>query len=252
MEKSSRRSFLVGAAATGAFPLFNVGCAGFGRGRARQIAQGARIRVALIGCGCQMGGLIRRMGGDGNVHVVALVDPDPARGEMPPVALHWYDGLRDGIPIQMPYVDGHLNGATKREYLNFPPSLLEFERKYGLEKAPLAFMGSVFVGTKGAIWHCFHSSLRFFPRGIGRDFIKNRVAYQADEHVMEFLNAVREGREANTNFGYSVPLATAVLLGNVAARAGKKKLLWDGSRVTNDDAANAFLRTTYRKGWELA
>ena len=45
--------------------------------------------------------------------------------------------------------------------------------------------------------------------------------------------------------------AKTVLLGNVAPRAGKKKLLWDGVRVTNDDAANAFLRTTYRSGWEL-
>ena len=62
---------------------------------------------------------------------------------------------------------------------------------------------------------------------------------------------VREGREANTNFDYSVPLATTVLLGNVAARAGKKKLLWDGTRVTNDEAANAFLSTTYRDGWSL-
>ena len=29
------------------------------------------------------------------------------------------------------------------------------------------------------------------------------------------------------------------------------KLEWDGKRVTNNEAANAFLRTTYRKGWEL-
>jgi hypothetical protein len=70
--------------------------------------------------------------------------------------------------------------------------------------------------------------------------------------VLEFLNAVREGREANTNFDYSVPLATAVLLGNVAARVGRKKLQWGGTRITNDEAANAYLRTTYRKGWELA
>jgi hypothetical protein len=38
----------------------------------------------------------------------------------------------------------------------------------------------------------------------------------------------------------------------VAARAGKKKLQWDGTRITNDAAANAFLSTSYRSGWELA
>ena len=68
---------------------------------------------------------------------------------------------------------------------------------------------------------------------------------------MEFLNAVREARESNTGFDYSLPLAQTVLLGNVAARAGKKKLLWDGTRITNDESANAFLKTTYRTGWEL-
>ena len=49
-----------------------------------------------------------------------------------------------------------------------------------------------------------------------------------------------------------MPLAETLLLGNVAARAGKKKLLWDGKKITNDAAANAFLATTYRSGWELA
>ena len=46
MKYVSRRSFLAGAAAIGALPLFNIGCAGFGQGRARRIAQGAKIRVA--------------------------------------------------------------------------------------------------------------------------------------------------------------------------------------------------------------
>ena len=38
----------------------------------------------------------------------------------------------------------------------------------------------------------------------------------------------------------------------LVARAGKgKTLIWNGSEVTNDRSANAFLRTTYRDGWEL-
>ena len=46
-------------------------------------------------------------------------------------------------------------------------------------------------------------------------------------------------------------LATTVLLGNVAARAGLKKLEWDGTTITNDESARAFLKTTYRPGWEI-
>ena len=175
----------------------------------------------------------------------------PARDGLPPVTLHWYDGLKDGVPLRRPYVEGNNNIAQKREYLNFPPALLEFEKQYKLERAPLAFMGSVFIGTKGAIWHCFHSSVRFFPKGIGRDFIKNKVGYQSDEHVLEFMNAVREHREANTNFDYSVPLAKVLMLGNATARTGVGEYLWDGTTFTNSDKANTFLKTQYRKGWEL-
>ena len=76
---------------------------------------------------------------------------------------------------------------------------------------------------------------------------------QSLEHVTEFYNAVREGREANTGFTFSTPLAEALLLGNVATLGGRtgKVLKWDGSRITNDDGANAFLASTYRPGWEL-
>ena len=45
----NRRDFIKAAAIAGAMPLFNIGCAGFGLSRARQIADGAKIRVALIG-----------------------------------------------------------------------------------------------------------------------------------------------------------------------------------------------------------
>ena len=49
----NRRNFIKASAVVGALPLFNIGCAGFGSSRARQIANGAKIRVALIGCGLQ-------------------------------------------------------------------------------------------------------------------------------------------------------------------------------------------------------
>ena len=49
----NRRDFLKCSAMAGTLPLFNIGCAGFGFSRQRQIADGAKIRVALIGCGLQ-------------------------------------------------------------------------------------------------------------------------------------------------------------------------------------------------------
>ena len=71
-----RREFLKIAGAAGALPLFNIGCAGFGLSRARRLAQGAKVRVALIGCGMQTKCMI-----DGVLceDLVALVEPDPAQ-----------------------------------------------------------------------------------------------------------------------------------------------------------------------------
>ena len=49
-----RRDFLNACLMAGSASVFNIGCAGFGRCRARQIADGAKIRIGLIGCGGRM------------------------------------------------------------------------------------------------------------------------------------------------------------------------------------------------------
>ena len=89
-----RRDFLKLAAA--GVPAFNIGSL-LAAPLAKRIAQGGKIRVALIGCGAQMTGLIRRMGGDQNVQVVALVDPLPS-GIRP----HWpaVDQNGSGPPVE--------------------------------------------------------------------------------------------------------------------------------------------------------
>ena len=176
-----------------------------------------------------------------------------ARGDFGPVTLHWYDGVCPGIPYDKQHVDryGH---ALKREWLNLPPILLETEKTWGIaDKAPFLNMGTLFCGTKGTIWFSHHSAIRFFPKELGREIKKSKnFTYKTTEHTHEFYAAIRENRPANTNFDYSVPLAETLLLANVAARAGKGSVLtWDGRKIVNNAAANQFLKTSYRPGWEL-
>ena len=71
----NRRDLFKGMVAASALPLFNVGCAGFGLSRERRIARGAKIRVALIGCGAQGRQIIDAVLLE---KLVAIVDPDPA------------------------------------------------------------------------------------------------------------------------------------------------------------------------------
>lgn len=174
----------------------------------------------------------------------------PSRKGMDAVKLHWFDGVQEGLPYDKEHVN-KIGCCLKREYQNLPPIIPELEKKYGQS---LGALGSVFVGEKGAI--------RIGPHGDGlvfmpKDLYKTRppklfAREKGMSHPVDWIRSIRNPeRPSGCNFDYSAPLARTVLLGNAAPRAGVKKLLWNGREFTNDAAANQYLRTTYRKGWEI-
>ena len=89
----------------------------------------------------------------------------------------------------------------------------------------------------------------------GQDFIPETLpkppGFERNHHA-EWVNACKGGPKALSNFDYAGSLTEAVLLGNVALRAGKK-ILWDAKKlkITNAPEANQYLRTEYRKGWRV-
>ena len=173
----------------------------------------------------------------------------PARDGMDPVTLHWFDGIHDDIPIDYE-IQYHY---AKREWMNKPPIVFEMEKKYNMN---LGNIGTLFVGEKGALWAGqFGNAFQFVPLSLQRAVPKPPQKYRrlakGKSHVHEFFDAIREGRKANADFDYGVPLVKTVLLGNVAAEAGLRKVEWDGKRVTNDPTLNKYCKTTYRKGWGL-
>ena len=70
---------------------------------------------------------------------------------------------------------------------------------------------------------------------------------------VEWIDAIRTGKPALSNFAQSGPFSETVLLGNVALRLGRR-IEWDAKnlRVTNAPEAAPLVRRPYRKGWELA
>ena len=70
---------------------------------------------------------------------------------------------------------------------------------------------------------------------------------------VEWLNAIKTGTPALSNFASSGPFSETVLLGNVALRVGKR-IEWDAKKllVKNVPEAAAIIRRRYRKGWDLA
>jgi len=142
----------------------------------------------------------------------------PARGEMPPVTICWYDG---GLK------------PTR-------PKDLEPGRTPG---------GVVFVGEKGSLM-----GHRIIPetkmKAYGRP---PKKLPRSEGHYKEFVDACRGGPPAGSNFvDHGGLLSEVCMLGNVALRAGKR-IEWDGPqcKVTNDAAANKFLQREYRQGFDL-
>ena len=70
---------------------------------------------------------------------------------------------------------------------------------------------------------------------------------------VEWLNAIKTGTPALSNFGSSGPFSETVLLGNLALRLGRR-IEWDAKKlaVKNAPEAAPLIRRPYRKGWELA
>ncbi len=150
----------------------------------------------------------------------------PARGELPPVRMVWYDG---GIE---------------------PPRPEELEPH---EEWPVD--GVIYVGDRGKIMHKSHGGKpTLLPLSRMNDFQRpdETLPRIKGSHEQNWIDACKGGAPACSNFNYSGPLTEVVLLGNLAIRT-EGHLLWDGPnmRVTNNEAANEFVRREYRQGWKL-
>ena len=144
----------------------------------------------------------------------------PARGELPPVTLKWYDGGR------------------RPAYFDDP-------------KFPKWGDGTLFVGSKGMLL-AGYDRRKLLPEKEFADF-KEPTPTIPDSigHHKEWIEAIKGNGTTLCHFGYSGPLAETVLLGNVAYRSGKA-VAWDAKAGKADSAeANAYLQREYRKGWKL-
>ena len=152
----------------------------------------------------------------------------PARGELPPVQLHWYDG-----------------GLVPER----PPELepgRELNREDGL----------LFVGDQGKMlvegWG--GHSPRLIPEQRMRDYKRPpKTLPRSIGHHQEWLRACKEGTSTESSFAFAGPLTEAVLLGTVCVRCGGGQLLWDAAnlKITNAPEANELLHYEYREGWTL-
>lgn len=180
---------------------------------------------------------------------LALTAPLSVRSEGPcPGPDNWATDAV--IPYVFPgtaYTEGKTVNVTWYDGDQRPPAdivkLLEGDR--------LPDQGSIFVGTKGVMLLPHISRPVLYPDATYKDF--KLPTEKANDHWVQFLEAVRGNGQTAANWNYSGPLTEAVLLGGVATRFPKTTLEWNAKalKFTNLKEANRFLRRTYRKGWEV-
>jgi predicted dehydrogenase len=170
----------------------------------------------------------------------------PARGNMPPVSIYWYDGsnTRPSIP-----------GIADDVILGDLPA----KPREGMPAPKRVDNGSLFVGDKGFITTgTYGAGTRLIPDDRMKDYkmpmpsLKRAPASSEIGHHADWIHACKTGEPADSNFAIAGPFTEWILLGTLALR-NEGKLEWDSEkmRVTNNAEANKLIKPVYRKGWTL-
>ena len=83
-------------------------------------------------------------------------------------------------------------------------------------------------------------------------FLEAPALPPAPTHFHEFVDACLEGRKASADFDWSTWMMETILTGEIAERLPGTALSWNArERRFDSAAANAFLTSSYRKGWKV-
>lgn len=199
----------------------------------------------------------------------------PARGEMGPCKLYWYEGHvlladnRKGSLVQPP--TDLVNKCLKRQRID------------GMEWVErLSDSGSLIIGDKGMLFspNDYGAQFRLYEEtkettNRGRDKVVWKEYPAEEQHKImqgeagpsislprngkgdsgmkaEWVEAIRGGPRPFSNFDYAAQFTETMLLGNVSMHVGKR-IEWDGPnlRVTNCPQAEQYIKPEFRKGWTI-
>ncbi len=144
-----------------------------------------------------------------------------------------------GDTVQITWNDGGIE--PDRSKMQVPKSLTKFPDS-----------GTCWIGEKGSI---------FKPYTV-RPFVMPEENFPADkyprglkgqDHYLDWVDAILEGRKACDDFTHGGPLTETVLVGATADRFANQWLEWDREalKFTNSPEATALVHRPYREGWKI-
>ncbi|MCC6232017.1 MAG: Gfo/Idh/MocA family oxidoreductase [Verrucomicrobiales bacterium] len=116
--------------------------------------------------------------------------------------------------------------------------------------------GAVVMGNKGTIVYGSHGAggVRLIPHARMDAFQKPaRTLPRVKEHHWDWIQAIRKGGRAGSDFSYGGPLTELAMLGVIAIKFPGQKLEWDSAAMAfrNSKEATAWVNPPYRAGWSL-
>jgi predicted dehydrogenase len=183
----------------------------------------------------------------------------PARHNMPAVKIFWYDGNQDA-PFRPAGLDaseilGDLPRPRPAAPATPPPVPLDAQAQRDAAANRLinsGSNGSLFIGDKGMITTgTYGENTRLLPAEKMKDYkFPPEVLTRSPGHYHDWIRAAKGGEHSCSDFTISGPFTEWILLGALSLRF-EGKLEWDSAkmRVTNNTAANEFLKPKFRKGW---
>ena len=151
----------------------------------------------------------------------------PAKGNRGPITLHWYSGV-ERVPRPAEFeVDDKDIGA-----------------------------GAVVIGANGKLAYGSHgaSRVRLLPAKRMDEYQRPaKTIPRVRDHHTDWIEAIRNGRKAGSDFAYGGPLTEIAMLGVIAIKLAGTKLEWDAKqmRFANSPEANALVNPPARAGWTL-
>lgn len=149
-----------------------------------------------------------------------------AKGKRGPVKLTWYDGEAK------------------------PPRPRELE-----EGRKVPDIGAFVIGDAGKMMYGSHGAggVRIIPEEKMKTYQRPEPTIpRVKDHHQDWLDAIKNGRQAGSHFDYGGPLTEIALLGIIAMKFPGEKLAWDADHLRfgfND--ANACIRPPFRDGWKI-
>ncbi|WP_447642773.1 MULTISPECIES: Gfo/Idh/MocA family protein [Chitinophagaceae] len=181
-------------------------------------------------------------------------------------SVHFHYKKKDGKALKMNWMDGGIQPEK--------PSLMPNDAK-------IEANGVIFHGSKGLmVCDVYGADPKLYPLGLNEQAKAvpqklKRVVDGPEGHYVQWVDACMAGyskgsKELSSPFeSYAVPLTESILMGNLAIRSFNYRqqradgkgydlpargltLDWDAAnmKVTNFEAANQYVKRTYRTGWK--